>query len=77
MPEPQADPTPSPEAPSPEAIAIIALRAGLSKALANHRDDVDSAAAAASRMRLGFPRDHAPALEPALVAVPPLPGVRA
>jgi hypothetical protein len=72
MPETHADPTPS-----PEATAILALRAGLSKALAQHRDDVDSAAAAASRMRLGFVRDHAPALEPALVAVPPLPGVRA
>lgn len=53
--------------PEPDIVAILARRAGLEKALADHRPDIDAAAAAAASMREKFQRDLPPALEPALI----------
>lgn len=53
----------------PDIVTILARRAGLEKALADHRADIDAAAASAASMRAKFQRDLPPALEPALIQV--------
>ncbi len=56
--------------PDPDIVAILARRAGLEKALADHRADLDAAAQSAASMRAKFQRDLPPAAEPALILLP-------
>lgn len=63
--------------PDPMSNETLALAAGLARAWADHRADVEEAIAAAARMQTGFSRPSAPEAEPlpAYVApVPPEPG---
>ncbi|MFC7478570.1 hypothetical protein ACFQS7_29905 [Dankookia sp. GCM10030260] len=50
--------------PAPTAPAILAEAAGLDRAWADHRADVEQAIAAAARLRTGFTRPADPAAEP-------------
>jgi len=50
--------------PDPAAPAILAETAGLQRAWADHRADVEAAIAAAARLRSGFTRPTDPAAEP-------------
>ena len=50
--------------PDPAAPAILAESAGLHRAWADHRADVEQAIAAAARLRTGFTRPADPAAEP-------------
>jgi len=53
-----------PDAQRPHPVGILAEAAGLGRAWAEHRADVEEAAAAVARLRAGFARPQDPAAEP-------------
>ncbi|MBV1799597.1 hypothetical protein [Siccirubricoccus sp. G192] len=53
-----------PVTPQDEQAAVLARAAGLDRAWAGHRADVEEAVAVAARLRTGFARPADPAVEP-------------